>query len=148
MNLRAFGCVALLACLISNLVMIRQALADDMIGMEYFTAKRYDKAVDEFSKTLEVDENCAEAFVARGACYGLLNEYGKAMKDELRAIELLNNGKDKSLLSQAYSNKASIELKQDNYQLARKDARRALKLDATNAAAQSILNDLAVKLRK
>ena len=113
---------------------------DETAGAEYFSEKKYDKAIVEFSKTIEKDPTNAEAYVNRGASFELAGEHEKAKKDQLVAIKLLRAKKDKPLLSQALSNKAAVERSLHHEKQARVDSRKALRLDPGNASAQAIFN--------
>lgn len=57
-------------------------------GMGYFVQSRYDKALNDFSKAIEFDEQNSNGYNNRGMTYRILHEYDKAISDFERALEL------------------------------------------------------------
>jgi tetratricopeptide (TPR) repeat protein len=68
-------------------------------GYLYNTQGRYDKAMDDFTKTIQINPGYAEAYNNRGIIYGSQGEYDKAINDYTKAIEL------KPAIAEAYNNR-------------------------------------------
>ena len=50
--------------------------------------QHYDEAVSDFDRTIEIDPRLAEAYFYRAVVYSLLEEYGKALLDAMKAQKL------------------------------------------------------------
>ncbi|HOX47740.1 MAG TPA: tetratricopeptide repeat protein [Spirochaetales bacterium] len=50
-------------------------------GMAYFSQSRYEEAVQDFSRTLELDGDCYKAAYFRGVVRSVQGQYGKAVED-------------------------------------------------------------------
>lgn len=53
--------------------------------------KDYKKAIDYFTKVIELDDQMADAYFARGYCYALLNEKDNAIKDYKKCLSINPN---------------------------------------------------------
>jgi len=59
-----------------------------MRGDALHNAAHYDKAIVEFTKSMELDANVPEAYIGRGNCLFAQESYDAAQQDFLRAIEI------------------------------------------------------------
>lgn len=57
-------------------------------GMAYFAESRYDKALEDFTKTLELDDQCYKAAYYRGVVQSVKQNYSGAIEDFNRAIAI------------------------------------------------------------
>lgn len=57
-------------------------------GVNYLNNKKYDEAIKEFNKAIEIDEDYKEAYFERGRCCRYNNQLKEAMEDFNRAIEI------------------------------------------------------------
>ena len=53
--------------------------------------KEYKKAIDDYSKAIDIEPENAEYYCNRGRVYSIIGEYDKALADYGRAIELEPN---------------------------------------------------------
>jgi tetratricopeptide (TPR) repeat protein len=147
-SVKAAGAVSAFFVALTVFGLAKPALGDELLAAEYFTAGKYEKAIEEFGRSIADAPSNPEPYVNRGACYELIGQHEKALADENHAIKLLSSGKKKDLLSQAYSNRAAVELKLGQKSEAFKDAEKALKLDGENARAQEMVNTIYSEKKK
>ena len=57
-------------------------------GVSLYGSGEYQKAIEEFSQTIELDPQYAEAYYIRGHSYANLGQYERAIEDFDNAIEL------------------------------------------------------------
>ena len=57
-------------------------------GMSLYGSGEYQRAIEKFSQTIELDPKYAEAYYIRGLSYANLGQYEKAIEDYDKAIEL------------------------------------------------------------
>ena len=57
-------------------------------GTNHFNAKEYQKALDDYDRAYQLDQQYAQAIYGRGLAYYNLKEYQKAIADYDRAIQL------------------------------------------------------------
>lgn len=57
-------------------------------GMAYFAESRYDEALEDFTKTLELDDQCYKAAYYRGVVQSVKQNYSGAIEDFNRAIAI------------------------------------------------------------
>ncbi|MBW1994171.1 MAG: tetratricopeptide repeat protein, partial [Deltaproteobacteria bacterium] len=57
-------------------------------GMSYFESKQYEKAIEAFSKTLELSVRFARAYINRGNAWSRKGEYDRAIIDYTKALEI------------------------------------------------------------
>lgn len=62
-------------------------------GVDHLNSKRYDEAIQDFDKAIEIDEDYKEAYLERGKCCRYNNQLKEAMEDFNRAIEIDKNYK-------------------------------------------------------
>lgn len=58
-------------------------------GSDYFKAREFGLAVEEFTKAIKLDPKNALAYVGRGNAYQLLKQYRRAIEDFTTVIELI-----------------------------------------------------------
>jgi len=64
------------------------------LGDEYYFNSEYSKAIEYYTKAIELDPNNADYHNWRGACFNEFEEYEKAIADFSKAIELDPNNED------------------------------------------------------
>ena len=57
-------------------------------GIVYLRTRVYQKALDDFTKAIEMDPEYKYAYINRGAVYGIMGDYEKAISDYSKAIEI------------------------------------------------------------
>lgn len=57
-------------------------------GNEFYEQKQYDKAIDAYTKAIEVDQKYQDAYFNRGIVYRNLKQYERALRNYARAIEI------------------------------------------------------------
>ncbi len=100
-------------------------------GVTYKNLKRYEAALADYGRAIELDSSYATAYSNRGLTYADLQRYEAALADYGRAIEL-----DLSYAS-AYSNRGSTYAALQRYEAALADYGRAIELDPSYAKAYS-----------
>lgn len=65
-----------------------EAQQDLANGVNLQKAGKWQEAIDEFTKAIELDPSIEYAYIYRGNCYNELSQYDKAIADENKAIEL------------------------------------------------------------
>lgn len=95
----------------------------------YKYQKNYDKALKDYTKTIELDNNFHRAFSNRGVLYFNTNEFEKAIADFSRALELKSNNTD-ALIGRANTYSSLKQYAQaipdyDKYLLYKKDDKKA-----------------------
>lgn len=65
-----------------------RALIHKHRGMAFFAESRYDEALEDFSKTLELDAECYKAAYYRGVVFSVRQNYSSAIEDFNRALEI------------------------------------------------------------
>jgi putative GTP pyrophosphokinase len=99
-------------------------------GMAHFAVSDYGRAVADFSKALELDDDNWKAYYYRGMVHRLRGEYGNALSDVNRALALDAGGFD-SLFA-----RAQIYFDQGDYQKALTDCDAALELEPESTEAK------------
>ncbi|MBD2015204.1 CHAT domain-containing protein [Microcoleus sp. FACHB-53] len=92
-------------------------------GETYRLVKRYDEALADFDRAIELDPNYAFAFASRGETYRLLGQYDKALADFDRAIDL------DSYYTFALASRGWVYMALNCYNEALADFDRAIELD-------------------
>jgi len=95
----------------------------------YRKKSRYDQAVNNFTKAIEVNPADAEVYYNRGNAYYNKSQYRKAISDYTKAIELNPN------YSKAYYNRGLAFYHTDQYELAINEFSRAIKINPNYAEA-------------
>ena len=97
-------------------------------GFAYASIEDYPKAIEDFTKVIELDENNKDAYDGRGRSYICTKSYLKAIEDFTKVIELDENNKD------AYENRGIAYLSLEDYTKAIEDFTNAIELGANNKA--------------
>jgi serine/threonine protein kinase len=98
-------------------------------GATYNMLNRYDQALTDFDRAIEIDPNYAPIYLNRAGTFHDLRQYDKALADCDRAIKL-----DPTFAS-AYSNRSQLNHDLGRYEEALEDCKRAIQLDPTFAGA-------------
>lgn len=105
-------------------------------GDKFYGQKKYDKAIEAYTKAVELNPNDSGAYNNRGIVYHLTSEFEKAIADYTKAAEL------NPYHFSAYNNRGLVYKEIGNVEQAIADFRKALELDADNKLAQKNLDDI------
>jgi len=92
-------------------------------GFDYYQIGRYDQAISEFSKAIEINPRLAIPYNNRGAAYLSKGEYEQAILDLSKAIEI------RPRLALAYSNRGWAYIKEWQYDQAISDFNKTIEID-------------------
>ena len=92
-------------------------------GNEYLKKGEYKKAIENFTKAIELDERDKEAYFNRGLAYSCLEEYEKAIEDFTNAIDIDEKHKD------AYFFRGNIYNFLEEYEKAIEDFTKVIDID-------------------
>jgi tetratricopeptide (TPR) repeat protein len=109
-------------------VEIKDADGYHSLGFTHFGVNRYDLAVADFTKAIELDPNYLVAYYNRGVAYFDLGQYDVAIMDFTKAMELGLRGKG------TYHIRGLAYAKQGKYDLAIADFGKALEVDPNDVA--------------
>jgi len=104
-------------------------------GLIYYYLNRYDEAIEDYNKAIELDPNIAMGYNNRGLIYYYLNRYDEAIEDYNKAIELDPN------LAMGYNNRGLIYYDLMMYNEAIEDYNKAIGLDQNFAIAHANLGN-------
>jgi len=105
---------------------IEEANKYKALGNEAFSAKKYEDAIEHFSKAIELNSNDHVFFSNRSASYACLEQYEKALEDASKCVQL------KPDWSKGYTRKGLAEFYLGKYEDAEKTYQKGLELDPTN----------------
>ena len=111
-------------------------------GNRFYYAGKYSKAVDDFSKAIQLDPNYADAYNNRGVAYYDLKKYDEAIRDYNYAIQFDPNNK------QAYYNRGNAYDDLGKYDDAIRDYNYAILLDPNNKEAYNNRGNAYFKLKR
>lgn len=100
-------------------------------GVKYARAKKYDKAIEEFTKAIKRQPKDPKNYSNRALSYQLSGKLAEAKADYTKAIELKPDSDD-------YTRRARIELKQNKVGAALKDLDKALELSPKDTGARRL----------
>ncbi|GHV79053.1 hypothetical protein AGMMS49944_08440 [Spirochaetia bacterium] len=103
-------------------------------GNGYYNRGEYEKAIEDYTRAINIDPNLAYAYCNRGNAYGENGDYEKAIADYTRAI---NIDPEYTL---AYINRGEVYTHQGEYDSAIDDYIQALRLDPNDANAKQGLD--------
>jgi tetratricopeptide (TPR) repeat protein len=92
-------------------------------GVAYHDEGKYDLAISEFTKAIEINPTYAEAYCNRGAAYHENGLYDQAISDYSKALEI--NPRD----HMAYKNRGSAYYETHKYELAISDYTKAIEIN-------------------
>ncbi|MGL5646671.1 MAG: tetratricopeptide repeat protein [Clostridium sp.] len=92
-------------------------------GKEYIKQKNYEKALECFTNSIEMDRNYKEAFCGRGIAYANQGKYEEAIKDYNKAIEIDREYKE------AFNNRGIAHKYKEEYEKAIEDFTKVIELD-------------------
>jgi S1-C subfamily serine protease len=98
-------------------------------GYNKFEIGKFEDAVTNYSKYIELSPREAKAFNYRGLAYWKLKKYNKAIKDFTKAMKIDPNFKP------AYINRAEVYIKMEEYEKGTKDLGKLIKMDPENVNA-------------
>jgi tetratricopeptide (TPR) repeat protein/S1-C subfamily serine protease len=98
-------------------------------GNLYFNQQKYELALADYNKAIELDSNDAYAYNNRGNLYYDQQKYDLALADFTKAIELNRN------FAEAYLGRGVVYYLQQKYELALADFNKAIELDSKLAMA-------------
>ncbi len=78
-------------------------------GLSYFDSAQYDKAVEAFSKILDLNFRFAQVYVSRGISWSKKGEYDRSISDYTKALEINPH------LDQAFYNRGVAWSQKDNF---------------------------------
>jgi tetratricopeptide (TPR) repeat protein len=99
------------------------------IGVAYNDIYKYEEAITNLNKAIELNENYALSYANRANSYNQLNDFPNSLKDAERAIELAPN------LEWAYAIKGNVLTKQGNFVEAERTLNRAIEINQNSAVA-------------
>ena len=105
-------------------------------GLAYKFQGKYDEAISDFSKAIEINPESSGTdgiYFARGSSYALSGQYGKAISDLNIAIE--KNPQD----SEAYFTRGTVYQDQGRYDKAISDFNHTIEIDPDNADAYNVM---------
>ncbi|GBC09925.1 hypothetical protein RclHR1_09200010 [Rhizophagus clarus] len=105
-------------------------------GNEAFTAKNYEKAIELFTKAIELDPANHVLYSNRSACYASLKQYDKALENANKTIEL------KKDWAKGYSRKGAALHGLGKLEEARETYQEGLKHDPNNAQLKKSLEEI------
>jgi IMP dehydrogenase/GMP reductase/lipoprotein NlpI len=98
-------------------------------GVIYYNQQKYELALADYNKAINLNPNLAEAYVNRGLLYSKQQKYELGLADYNKAIDMNPN------LAQAYYNRGVIYYNQQKYELALADYNKAIELNPNFAEA-------------
>ncbi len=105
-------------------------------GVELQRQGRWEAAIEQYSRAVELDTKYAEAYMNRGGLWSEVGEYEKAVEDYTRVIEIDPSRAD------AFLQRGLAYIDMGEYDLARASLDRALELDPYSARACNGLAEL------
>jgi serine/threonine protein kinase len=103
-------------------------------GDKFYSQKKYDKAIEAYSKAIELNPNDFGLYNNRAVVYHATGEYEKAIADYAKAIEL------NPYHFSAYNNRGAVYEDIGNIEMAIADYRKAMELEPNNKLAKNNLD--------
>ncbi|MFX1478503.1 MAG: tetratricopeptide repeat protein [Promethearchaeota archaeon] len=95
------------------------------LGTIMYNMKKFKDAIEQFDKALEIDPECIDAWVNKGAAYAMLEKYDKAIECYDKSLEIDMD------LSIGWYNKACLESLRNNKENSIKYLKKAISLEKT-----------------
>jgi len=92
-------------------------------GNAYYRLNQYERAIEDYNKTIELNQNLAEPYNNRGLAYIGLGRYGMAIDDCSKAIELNSN------FAETYNNRGLAYIGLKKHERAIEDYNKAIELN-------------------
>jgi serine/threonine protein kinase len=105
-------------------------------GDKFYTQRKYDKAIEAYTKAIELNPNDSGVYNNRGIVYHLTSKYQEAIADYTRAAELNPHH------FSAYNNRGLVYEEIGNVEQAIADFKKALELDPDNKLAKQNLDKI------
>lgn len=105
------------------------------LGVEYLDNGAFEKAIESFSKAIEIDENQSRAYIGRAESYALAGNLENAIADYQRAISLW------SVPIEVYLNLADLYIQEGDYQHAIDTFTSVIQLDASSSPVYEMRGD-------
>ncbi len=102
-------------------------------GSAYLKLRVFDKAADDFTQAIKLDDSLDDAYLGRGLAHGRLRMFDEAIDDLTVFIDRNPNN------SHAYTKRGVRRIWAGDYENAEKDLKKAIALDANNAEARDDL---------
>jgi tetratricopeptide (TPR) repeat protein len=103
------------------------SIALENMAQAYEAKGDYDKAIELFTKALDITENPSYVLHDRGMAYAKNNEYDKAISDMNKAMEM--NPVEKDFIAQCYNDRGVIYFHYGQYEKSWQDVQKALEMD-------------------
>ncbi|WP_043997703.1 tetratricopeptide repeat protein, partial [Microcystis aeruginosa] len=111
-------------------------------GILYYNQQKYDLALSDYNKAIEINPNYAEAYYNRGNLYSDLQKYDLALSDYSKVIDINPN------LAQAYNNRGNLYYNLQKYDLALSDYSKAIDINPNHANAYNNRGNIYSDLQK
>jgi tetratricopeptide (TPR) repeat protein len=111
-------------------------------GILYYNQQKYDLALSDYNKAIEINPNYAEAYYNRGILYKNLQKYDLALSDWNKAIDINPN------YAVAYNNRGLVYYNQQKYELALADYNKTIDINPNYAEAYNNRGNLYSDLQK
>ncbi|REJ43634.1 MAG: tetratricopeptide repeat protein [Microcystis flos-aquae DF17] len=98
-------------------------------GVLYYNQQKYELALSDYSKAIDINPNLADAYNNRGNLYKDLQKYDLALSDYSKAIDINPND------ALAYNNRGNLYYNQQKYELALSDYSKAIDINPNDALA-------------
>lgn len=102
----------------------KEAVMHAFKGIDYVNKGEIDKAIAEYTKAIEIDDQFAGAYNNRGSAYQKKGEYDLAIVDHTKALKIDPD------FAAAYNNRAGCYQKKGKYDLSIADLTKAIELDS------------------
>ena len=98
-------------------------------GITYILTSRFDRALDDFDKAVQLDPNCANSYNNRGTAWYQKGDFDKALDDFDKAVQLNPN------FAVAYNNRGAAWYQKGDFDKALADSTKAIQLNPNFAVA-------------
>ena len=134
--LRKASLLALIALLLSAGNTHASGSAKEAVnkGMEYGKQGKFNEAITEFNKAIEIDPNSYNAYFNRGIAHKYVGDYDQAIVDYSKVVEI--NPK----ADNAYTNRGNIYAEKGDYDRAISDYNRAIEINPNPKLANAYSN--------
>lgn len=97
-------------------------------GLYFWDKDDYEKAIEYYTKAIEINPNNYRAYDLRGYCYDRLKNYELELKDLDKAIEIASKESDPDIAYSAYNNRGQFYAQQEKYDLAIQDYTKSIEI--------------------